>query len=58
MQLGNTHSKSMPSKLYLLTRLDRVWTNAVRLAAVATAVEKKREPDHPPTEIEAVTPFA
>lgn len=50
-----TYSKSIPSNLYFWTKFDNVLTNAVRFFAEPTAVERKREPVQPPTEIEADT---
>jgi hypothetical protein len=43
-----SHSKSIPSRSYFCTICRTVCTNAVRLVAELTAVEKNRDPDQPP----------
>lgn len=49
------YSKSIPSSLYFDTILVTVLTKLVRLDALPTAVEKYRDPVHPPMESDAVT---
>ena len=47
----------MPSSLYFPTSFRIALTKAVRFASVATAEEKNREPDHPPIDRMAETPW-
>jgi hypothetical protein len=57
ISVRDTHSKLIPSKLYVWVKFKRVLVNAVRFSGVATAEEKNMEPVHPPREMDAVTFF-
>ena len=54
---GETHSKSIPSRLYFCTIFETAATNAVRLLAEANPEENHRDPVQPPIERLALTPY-
>jgi len=53
----DTHSKSRPSREFLVANSIKALAKAVRFSGVATEEEKYREPVHPPTETNALTFF-